>query len=405
MKTYIFLTFSLQNIGGGQCYLAAKAKYLESIGWRVVVFSDGNIRVKTSCPISYLNKFLPYKVMELNYQVYDLSKFLVNRGLNKMHKMLKDVSTNEEIIIETHTDKAALWGEMLAQKLDARHFYIAMYEHYRWPNHNFEKKIDFYMFKMDRGELLCSYRTANRLFEGFREYKEEDIERVIIDEAPVQDVDNPKVESIQKYDYNICYIGRTQKLYVPHIIRGIGEFASKHKDKKVQLLIVGEAEYLRELIDEVKSNVSNIIINEIGSLHPIPRSLYRKIDVVVAGSGSARCSVEEHALTIIADTESDKALGILGYDTNDSVFKTTDSVVTSYSDALERVLIKKVYKDMTFKYPSKMGVEECTKQNFYLMSKASKEKKYYDEKKLIEGEFNLQANKDYWLTLLKSIIR
>lgn len=399
------MTFSLQNIGGGQCYLAAKAKYLESIGWRVVVFSDGNIRVKTSCPINYLNKFLPYKVMELNYQVYDLSKYLVDRGLNKMQKMLNDISTNDEIIIESHTDKSALWGEILAQRLGARHFYMAMYEHYRWPEHNFEKKIDFYMFKMDRGELLCSHRTVNRLFEGFREYKEEDIERVVIDEAPVQDVDNPKVDTILKYDYNICYIGRTQKLYVPHIIRGVGEFALKHKDKQVQLIIVGEADFLREIINEVKSSVSNIIINEIGSLHPIPRSLYRKIDVVVAGSGSARCSVEENALTIIADTESDKALGILGYDTNDSIFRTIDSVVTSYSDALERVLIKKVYKDMTFKYPPKMGVEECTKQNFYLMSKASKEKKYYDEKKLREGKFNLQANKDYWLTLLKSKIR
>jgi hypothetical protein len=399
------MSFALQNIGGGQCYLAAKAEYLERNGWDVFVFSEGNSNVSTGCPIHYLDKFLPYKVLELNYQVYELSSFVVDRGIKKMLKMLGGGPKDEDIIIESHTDKSALWGEIIAQKLNARHFFITLYEHFRWPRHNFESKIDFYMFKMDRGELLCNATAANRLFEGYREYQEEDVEPVLIDEAPVQDVDSPIVDTIPKYDYNICYIGRTQKMYVPHIIRGVGEFAARHKDKKVQFVIVGEAECQRLLINKVKKDATNLKVNEIGCLHPLPKSLYSKIDVVIAGSGSARCSVEEGALTIVADIESDKALGLLGFDTNNSIYLAEDSYVSTYADALERALVEKVYKNMKFKYPHKVGVEECTQQNFYLMSKAAKEKRYYDEKKIREGKFNFHVNISYWLAILKSKIK
>lgn len=403
MKTYIFLTFPIQHVGGGQCYVASKAKYLESQGWNVIVMSSGSLRNKIKCPIDYLNKFLDYKFVEFNYQVYSLSHLIVDRGLNRILKMMGKYDESEEIIIESHTDVTALWGELLAERMGARHFYIAMYEHYRWPERNFQNKMDFYQFKMDRNEILCCSRTINRLFEGYREYKEEDIEPFIIDEAPVQDVACEKVDSIKMSDYNICYIGRTHKLYVPHIINGVGEFSGNHRDKQIQLVIVGDADKQRDVIEEQKKQHPNLKVTEIGSLHPLPRSLYSKIDVVIAGSGSARCSVDEGALTIIADIESDKSLGILGYDTNDSIYRAKDSVVTTYADALERVLIEQVYKKMSFKYPKKKSVAETTSQNFSIMNKASKEKEYFEEKEIRQGKKSLRANINYIRAILKLI--
>lgn len=400
MRVYIFLTFSLTDVGGGQCYLAAKAKYLETCGWKTIILSATNNKRK-KCPIDYLNQFLPFSIQELRHQVYDLHPLLVDYGLKKMIRLIGKTNSDDDIIIETHTDIAALWGELLAKRLKARHMYFALYEHYRNPQQNFLKKIDFYKFKMDRGELMCSYRTANRLFDGFRTYSEKEVERALTDEAPIQSVINPQVESLKRYDYNICYIGRTQKSYVPHIIRGIGEFSANHHDKQVQFVIVGQSELQRALIDKVIEENENLIITEVGSLHPLPRALYSKIDVVIAGSGSARCSVEEGAVVIIADTESDKSLGLLGYDTNDSIFRAKDSVIASYCEALERVLVRQEHKSMTYKYPPKMGVAECTAQNFELISKADKKLVYYDEDKIREGKLNLKAN----LLLIKSKMR
>lgn len=401
MKTYIFLTFSLADVGGGQCYLAAKARYLETQGWKTIIISATD-RKKRNCPIDYLNKYLPYSVQELRYQIYELHPFLVKRGIDKILKNIGRINSNDDIIIESHTDRAVLWGEIVAKRLRARHIFIAMYEKYRMPNQNFTNKIEFYKFKMNRGELLCSSLTANRLFDGYQTYKKEDIEEVIIDEAPVQDVNNIKVDALHRYDYNICYIGRTQKSYVPHIIKGVGEFSGKHRDKQIQFVIVGQSELQRELIDTVKNNNKNLIVTEVGSLHPLPKTLYSKIDVVIAGSGSARCSAEEGAVTIIADTESDKSLGLLGYDTNESVYKTKDSVIISYSEALERVLIRKEHKTMPFIYPPPMGVAKCTAQNFKLISKAKKNLEYYDEKKIREGKLSPKAN---MLLIISTITR
>ena len=117
MNIYIFLTFPIQHVGGGQCYVAAKARYLESQGWKVVVISGGNPRNTSSCPISYLDKYLRYKMVELNFHLYKLFPLFVDKGVEKMISMIGEVAAPDKVIIESHTDKAALWGELLAKKI------------------------------------------------------------------------------------------------------------------------------------------------------------------------------------------------------------------------------------------------------------------------------------------------
>lgn len=390
MKYYIFITYGIQGVGGGQCYVAGKAKYLESIGWKVFVFSEGYYRSPKDCPIDYLNKYKKYLLPELSYPLFCLPRLLTNSTLRSMKQMVGEVHDADEIVIESHDDLTALWGELLAKTLNGKHYIYTLNERYRGTDKFYEDKIDFYLFKFDRGEILSSPIILNRLFEGYRIVKDNEVEPLLIDEDPVQDVVNEKVENLKKYDFNICYIGRTVKPYFPNIVKGIGDFAKTQSSKTVQFVIVGDVDARREIIQNTKDQAPNIVVTELGTLHPLPRSLFSKVDVVIAGSGSARCSVEEGTLTIVADPESKSALGILGYDTNNSVYRDEDSVVTSFSEALNRVLINKVYQHMHFKYPHKLGVSECTKQNFRLMEKSDNNKLYYDERKLTAGTVNLR---------------
>ena len=393
MKHYIFITYSILGVGGGQCYVAGKAKYLEQEGWHVVVISDGPQKGNRKCPIDYLDKFIPCLMPEVGIIPTTLTRLAVKLTLRKFQKLLGKISSGDEVIIESHDDRTALWGELLANRLNGRHFFYTLNERYRGENKYYEDRIDFYLFKYQRNEILSSAKTINRLFEGYLEVQENEIEALLIDEDPVQDVQNSIVDSIEKCDYNICYIGRAVKPYVPNIIEGVGEFASKHKEKNLQFVIVGDASSQKERLEAINSANDNLTITELGPLHPLPKSLFSKIDVVIAGSGSARCSVEEGTLTIVADPESKQALGLLGYDTNNSVYRDEDSIVTTFGQALNRALIDKVHLRMPFKYPAKMGVAECTMQNFRLMNKGDRNKVYYDEPKLLEGK------KDYRLSL------
>lgn len=392
MKLYIFITTPIIIAGGNQCYLAAKAKYLESIGWKVVVFSPNQRRGKLHCLISSLNKYLSGNVIELALPPFKFPSFIISMVLERMGKIVGDFSNYDEKIIESHEDTYSQWGELFANKIKARHYFFSMNEIYRGANTYYESKIDFYKFKFSRKEIEGSLNTFVRLFEGYRSISQKDIHGyLIVDECPIQDYECEIVDNIQKQDWNICYIGRGNKSYVPNILEDVGRFAKIYSDKKIQLITVGDIDIHRNDIEKILEDNTNLNICELGLLHPIPKSLFMKVDVIIAGSGSARHSCEEGAIVIVADTETKQSDGILGYETLNSVYKSADSVCTDFVDALRRVLVEKVHLKLPYRFPPKLGVEEQTRQHFELFSMSERKLEYYDEKKLLKGEIDWVA--------------
>lgn len=396
MKKYIFITYSIKRVGGVQCYVSAKTDYLERCGWQVYVFCPGLHSPKYPCPISSMNRYINNGLISwLGAPPFALPSYLVRKTKEQMMNVIGGCNSDDEIIIESHEDVYSQWGELLASELGGRHYFYTMNESFRNKDNYYESKIDFYIFKFRRREILGTLSTFTRLFEGYLKVSKEDIVgEMWIDESPIQDVYCEKVENVIRLDYNICYIGRGTKPYVPFIISDVAKFASMHKDKTVQLLTVSNLDPHRELINEVKEANPNLHIIELGFLHPIPQSLYTKVDVVIAGAGSARHSCEIGAMTIVADSETCKSNGLLGYDTLDAVFQDKDSVVTDFCEALERVLVKKVYKDKVSRYPSKQSFETSTLHNFSLYEKSERQKAYYDTKKLLEGRID-------WVLILR----
>lgn len=397
MKLYIFLTFDIQDIGGGQCYVANKAEYLEKTGWKVLVFSN-SYRRKGGCPIDYLNQYLNLKLLELSYPAHLLPNVIVCYAITKLIKRIGEAKY-DEIIIESHDDKLAIWGELLAIKLSSRHFVVPLNEHYRGIGKYYEDKLDFYSFKFDRGELSSDLNIATRLFNGYREVNHEKIRHWIIDEDPVRDYNNELVNSIIKKDWNICYIGRGAKSYVPNILSGIGEFASMYQMRTIQFIVVGDAVSVhKKLIDHIIGTNPNLTCLNLGNQTPLPRSLYKKVDVVIAGSGSARCSAEEGALTLVVDAESGLCNGLLGYETMGSIYSSSSMQQTSIASALERVLVQKIHERLSNYYPSKLGVELCTQQNFDMINMADNNLEYYPQQKLLAGHTSFRLFADYMYT-------
>lgn len=401
MKHYIFISY-ITGSGGVQCYIAAKAKYLEEQGWHVVIFSP---LTTEECIIPYLSKYVDYEIQDLEYQPHRVPLFWVNKVIKNMAAKVGEIKKGEKIIIESWNSSSALWGELLASRLNGRHVFWAANEYYRNTDQCYEEKMDFFSFKMDRGEIFTSSKIANKLFEGYREFKKGDFLESRINESPIQDYLNEKVDAINKHDWNICYIGRAQKPYVPNIINGVSKFASQHKEKSIQLIMVGEAGAIRPLLEEAKQPNLNII--ELGNQFPLPLSLYSKADVIIAGSGAARHSADEGALVITVDSETYNSHGLLGYDTNVSIcIKEYDETVLNltFDEALKRALVDQAWRHLPNKWVKSPSVAECTAVQFNIIDKADMDLRYYDIKKLLKGSIDIKAVPRIFYRRIKGVL-
>lgn len=386
MKHYVFLSI-ITGSGGVQCYVASKAKYLESIGWHVVVISGNYPNDKTRCKIEYLNKFLSNGTPETWLLPYRLPHRFVEKVVTHLVSLVGTINNGDETIVESWDVSSSLWGELLASRIKGRHIFWAANETYRGKDVPYDEKIGFYMYKMDRGEIFSSISAANRLFAGYKEYKQGDFKESIITEDPVQDVECDELSSISSCDWTICYIGRSNKPYVPNIYLGINEFAKKHPNKSIQFVIVGDVGEQRKVLTKIDAN--NLKIIELGDLYPLPRSLFSLVDVVIAGSGSARHSADEGALVITADVETQRSHGLLGYDTNESIYgienKANGSLDISFCEALERALVRQIWRNQPNKWVKSPGIDICTNDQFAIIKEANDKLEYYDEKLLLSG--------------------
>lgn len=378
----------ITSSGGVQCYTAAKAKYLEDQGWHVVIISDNDPNDNEKCLISYLDKYLsngnPYQGLRACF----IPKCMVRKALRRYLEVIGPIDIGDESIVESYDDCTALWGELIASRLHARHIFWAANEHFRFASQCYVKKMDFFKFKMDRGEVFSSINGANQLFEGFRVYKEGDFLESFITEAPVQDIENTAIDSVIRADWNICYIGRSNKHYVPFIFEAVGRFAINHPDKELQFLVVGEVMDNKEVLQRIKA-IDNLKVIELGNLYPLPRSLYKKVDVVIAGSGSARHSMDEGVLVITADVFMGNSHGLLGYDTNESVQKEEGALDMTFDEALERALVDKIWLKKENKWVRTPGIEECTERQFEIIKNTVPTLEYFDERKLLAGKVDI----------------
>ncbi len=380
-KIYIIIVGDIITIGGMQMYIAGKAKYLENLGWKVHVFSMGSRQNKSAIPS--LTKYIENDG-EMNFvamPTYKFRKYEQEIFLNAMLQRLNLSNPADcEIIVESLADSLAYWGELLAAKIGAQHFFVACNEVYRstptQPYKTYEDNLDFFYFKWKRNELVAGDAICQKLFNGYKNVTAPLVEMppTVQEQDAVQDVDFP-IEKVLKCDWNICHIGRAVKDYVPYVIQGVGELARRHPDKKINFIMVGNATGRIDLIKKTFQNLPNIALTLLGDLVPIPRILFSKVDVVCAISQSARFAANEGTLTIVASaTNPERTQGVLGYDTNEQIF---GEGTFSYVEALENVLVKKLYDGKEYGLPKLEPAEKAYENFWTIVKNAAPNKEYF----------------------------
>lgn len=385
-RIYIFFTYQFNQIGGSQMYTVGKAKYLHNLGWQVYIFAAGTGK----SVIPDLNNYVKYyNGMDfLLRPPYKIKKYEQAPCLNLMLNQLGIFKPKDyEIIIESHDDVQSYWGEIFAFVLEARHFFVAVNEIYRptstIPHRTYGDNLDFFYFKWKRNEIATSIGALNKLFNGYKNITDFLVEMpdTIRERDPIQDVPF-KIENLQKLDWNICHFGRAVKDYVPYVIEGVGELARRHPDKRINFMMIGNAEERMDLLKQTFKNLPNVLVTLLGDMVPIPRILFTKIDVICAISQSARFAANEDVLTICATVEDEtRTPGVLGYDTESHIF---GKATFSYIEALENVLVKKLYEGKKSTLPKLQPAEEIYDKFWTIVKNASLVKEYYTERLLQE---------------------
>lgn len=353
MKKYIFFTGDIYPLGGIQIYLSGKIKYLEKQGWEIYTFFYGFTRGK--CTYPKLNEYTDGKFKELYFLPCEIPQFVVKNTLNKMKKLIT-YNSEDEIFIESHYDVGAIWGELLAEKVKGHHTCLCCNELFRGNGKYYYDYVDFFKFKYDRYELAgISEKSMSNLFEGV--YHNIPVDKSHLFSATpdnqVQDIECALIRDIENKDFNICYIGRAKKESFKFIAEGVKNFALKYADFKIQFIIVGDFEEEdKKITKKIFEKCENIILTYTGTLTPVPSALFLKIDIAIAGSGCAIMSALEKVPTILIDAKDYKSNGLLGYDTNEFLFREKNGKCEEIDETLENCLIKHTYdnKEFTFKY-------------------------------------------------------
>ena len=348
-KMYIFVTYDIREVGGTQMYTAGKTNYLQKRGWQVYVFTEDARNGKSIIPS--LTQYLQAGggMSFLGTPPYKFKKYEQEFCLNDMMQRLNLVFGEEyDIIIESHSANFAYWAELLAAKIGARHIFFCCNEVYRstptMPDRTYGDNLDFFYFKWKRNEIVAGEKSLRKLFNGYKNVTEILVKnpKTIREMDAIQDVAFP-IEKIEKLDWNICHFGRVEKDYVPFVIEGIGELARRYPEKKINFIMIGNADSRKSLLEKTFGNLPNVLVTPLGDMVPVPRILFSKVDVVCAISQSARFTANEGVLTIVGNVDNpERTPGVLGYDTD---LQVRGKGIFSYADALAKLEPAENYYD------------------------------------------------------------
>lgn len=337
---YIIITPTIKLVGGAQIYSLNKLHYYERKGWKTILF---HANLPGEIIIEEMNKFEGNYLDEFKFFPFNLSKkrteILVSDLIMEYH--LNDYNS---VVIESHNPETALWGELIAEKLQAKHFVFLLSE---FPKIKPSSLYDFYLMKLSRGELAGIADTSIQiLFDG---YKKVDGHKYCLTAFCSNCLGHPDIKRMpefNQYDYLLCSIGRMEKPYLLDAIEDIVNFALLHQNLKIALLFIGDGdEGSKNKIKEKLLKANNIQFKITGPIYPIPINLIENVNLCFGVAGACYVSHMLGKLTISFDVNDHKPIGIYGITTENDTYRNNNEPKLIFSDLLEDILVNYKYRE------------------------------------------------------------
>ena len=339
IKYYIILQPTIYAMGGEEMYTRNIVLSARQQGYVPIVFHSGIGGEKI-----YIDDLKSYKqnvFSEFRYEPCVISKKRKKRLIGIIKNILTDYS--EESIIESHEILVAEWGEWIANQLGVRHFAYMLLEH-----HTLHSSVlyDFFRYKYNRQELAGIVdSTVPDMFQGYCK----DIKGIRLPaycNNVYEDIPCPDNFKIDKADYTIGSIGRTNKQYVQPMIDSIIRFIESHPDKTFNILYVGGSmnKQSESLVKSCLSSMPNARLLFTGMMFPLSIEMIRQMDVCISSAGSCSVSANCGVPTISLDGNDSKAIGIFKKTTNNTLFRSVNEPPLEIENLLDDILIKKRFQ-------------------------------------------------------------
>lgn len=371
MKTYIILHNNIDGMGGGQMYVCNKAKYMEKLGWAVVIFSstDGQVMIPE------LNKHRQYITPDLIASPLVYSKKYSSKVIDHM---LSFIIHREHCVIESGSARMVFWGELLAQKLHCKHMAHLLYER---PDHAIpEHYLPYYWFKWNRRELsgidIHSLRLLFRNDSRVTQDKCYNLPSVCHNVASEQDGADIV---IPEADHVLVCLGRLEKPYVSAASKAFVHVAANHPEKQFSVVYIGDASSTihKENIGRQFEGLKNVSLVMPGYVYPIPGNVLRKGHVYISSSGSAAVTYEQGIVTIAIDLIDNKAIGVLGYTTQNRSYR-KDEPQQDPAELLEKVLFSDYLSHYVYTPIQSDSVDGLLQQHVDFLEQSEKKLDFFD---------------------------
>lgn len=373
MKKYVILTPQIGNMGGGQMFACNKAEYMTNLGWETTIcyFTESPIIIK---------KMLDFKrvcVPQLGWGIQYYSSCQVNNIVKQIVAKI-GLAPHDEVVVESHLCYLSLWGELIAEKLHAKHI-INFFEE-DIPSFS-PNAVSFFEYKLKRWECVnASEHSLRRLFKSY--FKEE----YNIFNHPttfycsnVSDGNDVASDVIipDSHSFNILSVGRLNKPYIKVMLSELYNFTAKYGSQRFGIVFVGaspDGSIEKDILAKF-SKLSNVEIYLLGYMFPIPQNVIQCANIAICTSNAVLVTHECGIPTIAVDAKDSFAIGIYGVDTVNKVFRKEEPLVP-ISEYVEK-LYKGEIKDR-LSINTKDGIEDPFIDQVRFLSKSQNDCKYFD---------------------------
>ena len=372
-KKYIILAYCVSGMGGGQMYTANKLVYMSELGWEVKVVSF----VGGTVIIPELKQYENDIVCEISNAPQIFSPRRREKIINLLISM---IGPFDEAIIESSNATMALWGEILAKKLNCKHMVHLLCENNQGVP---EQYLDFYRFKHARRELsginINSLKMLFRYSEDINDENSYYLPSVCTNVVVPSEVDPI---GIPKTGITMCCIGRLAKEYVMAAASAFKSIVVAHTDELFNVLFIGDSddEKIKNNIKAVFEDTQNVNLIMPGAVFPIPSSIFPKISVFVSSAGSANVSYRSNRPTISIDARDLQAIGVLGYTTQNSTYRKQEPQ-QDIAELIEKIIFQDYLSELMYTEPTPVSLAPLQLHVDFLNS-SEKSKEYFPVDKM-----------------------
>jgi len=386
MKKYV-LFGNIVGIGGWQIYLDAKVSYLKENGWEVHVFCPKRTWASEEVKLNGLKEYKNNMLLELCYWPYHLTMLQQDHVVKLMTNSILSETVTDTIIIESTSIFDSLWGEILAEKLNAKHFVYLLHSHFYEISAPY---VDYYSFKYNRGELAgMSIETLQSLFKGYRVIDDDKSyffsaagKNPISNESEYDLMVNDVLNKTKGCNYIIGAFGNLDKPHTISIYEEVLSFVEQHPKIKIAYIVIGSS-FRREIelkMIEKSNGRSNFKLILVEEMYPVPEKLFKLMDVCIGSWGSARVSAIAGAKTIRLTNDTDVIpQGLIGYTLTEEPYSQYGRNGRTLYEMLDDVLIHEKYSAYEYVSPQPYpDYHEEHKKMIDFLLKSNKPKEFYN---------------------------